>query len=149
MPESRTVHAVDQAEKSESRHLPLVDLLIDTRAELTELVVRSGDEGARGHARRGSGRGLWAAVRAPGLARGRSRGHHDERRRPWRAQSPDPPSPCPRWKAGGVIANVRGHDPDRSAQPAHRRTNALGRRDASLRAQLGTAPDGDPESRHE
>src|SRR5713226_2779403 len=42
MPESRTVHAVDQAEKSESRHLPLVDLLIDTRAELTELVVRSG-----------------------------------------------------------------------------------------------------------
>src|SRR5712691_11444950 len=42
MPESRTVHAVGQAEKSESRHLPLVDLLIDTRAELTELVVRSG-----------------------------------------------------------------------------------------------------------
>jgi putative transposase len=42
MPESRTVHAVDQAEKSESRPLPLVDLLIDTRAELTELVVRSG-----------------------------------------------------------------------------------------------------------
>jgi putative transposase len=42
MLESRTVHAVDQAEKSESRHLPLVDLLIDTRAELTELVVRSG-----------------------------------------------------------------------------------------------------------
>jgi hypothetical protein len=42
MPESRTVHAVDQAEKSESRHLPLVDLLIDTRAELTEFVVRPG-----------------------------------------------------------------------------------------------------------
>lgn len=42
MPESCTVHALDQAEKSESRHLPLVDLLIDTRAELTELVVRSG-----------------------------------------------------------------------------------------------------------
>ena len=42
MLESRTVHAVNQAGKSESRHLPLVDLLIDTRAELTELVVRSG-----------------------------------------------------------------------------------------------------------
>jgi putative transposase len=42
MLESRTVHGADQAEKSESRHLPLVDLLIDTRAELTELVVRSG-----------------------------------------------------------------------------------------------------------
>ncbi|MBV9172383.1 MAG: IS256 family transposase [Chloroflexi bacterium] len=42
MSESRTVHAVHQAEKSATRHLPLVDLLIDTRAELTELVVRSG-----------------------------------------------------------------------------------------------------------
>ena len=42
MPESRTVHAVDHTEKSASRHLPLVNLLIDTRAELTELVVRSG-----------------------------------------------------------------------------------------------------------
>jgi len=40
--QSRTVHAVAQAEKPESRHLPLVDLLMDTRAELTELVVRSG-----------------------------------------------------------------------------------------------------------
>lgn len=40
--QSRTVHAVAQAEKPETRHLPLVDLLIDTRAELTELVVRSG-----------------------------------------------------------------------------------------------------------
>ena len=40
--QSRTVHAVAQAEKPEARHLPLVGLLIDTRAELTELVVRSG-----------------------------------------------------------------------------------------------------------
>ena len=31
-----------QAERPESRHLPLVDVLIDTRAELTELLVRSG-----------------------------------------------------------------------------------------------------------
>src|SRR6266851_90426 len=40
--QSRTVHAGNQVERPESRHLPLVDLLIDTRAELTELVVRSG-----------------------------------------------------------------------------------------------------------
>ena len=40
--QSRIVHAVDQAEKPATRHVPLVDLLIDTRAELTELVVRSG-----------------------------------------------------------------------------------------------------------
>ena len=40
--QSRTIHAADQVETPTSRHLPLVDLLIDTRAELTELVVRSG-----------------------------------------------------------------------------------------------------------
>src|SRR5262245_8511653 len=40
--QSRTLHAVAQVEKPETRHLPLVGLLIDTRAELTELVVRSG-----------------------------------------------------------------------------------------------------------
>ena len=42
--QSRTVRAVPQALKQdlEQRHLPLVDLLIDTRAELMELVVTSG-----------------------------------------------------------------------------------------------------------
>lgn len=42
MQQSRTVHAVPESPQPESRHLPLVDLLIDARAELTELVVRSG-----------------------------------------------------------------------------------------------------------
>jgi hypothetical protein len=32
--QSRTVHAGNQAEKLESRHLPLVDLLIDMRARV-------------------------------------------------------------------------------------------------------------------
>ena len=40
--ESRTIHTVDQGEPPTARHLPLVELLIDARAELTELVVRSG-----------------------------------------------------------------------------------------------------------
>jgi putative transposase len=41
--QSRTVGALDQPGREEfQRHLPLVDLLIDTRAELTDLVVRSG-----------------------------------------------------------------------------------------------------------
>ena len=40
--QSRIVPPVDQAEKPATLPLPLVDLLIDTRAELTELVVRSG-----------------------------------------------------------------------------------------------------------
>ena len=42
MQQSRTVHTGPASENPSSRYLPLVDLLIDTRAELTELVVRSG-----------------------------------------------------------------------------------------------------------
>jgi hypothetical protein len=37
-----TVHAIAQTENPEARHLPLVRLLIDTRAESTEFLVRSG-----------------------------------------------------------------------------------------------------------
>ena len=41
--QSRTVPAAgQQLAPASPRHLPLVDLLIDTQAELTELVVRSG-----------------------------------------------------------------------------------------------------------
>ena len=40
--ESRTVDRSHQVESPRQRHLPLVDLLIDTRAELMELAVASG-----------------------------------------------------------------------------------------------------------
>ena len=40
--ESRTVDRAHQVDSSTQRHLPLVDLLIDTRAELMELAVASG-----------------------------------------------------------------------------------------------------------
>lgn len=40
--ESRTVDRSHQVESATQRHLPLVDLLIDTRAELMELAVASG-----------------------------------------------------------------------------------------------------------
>ena len=40
--ESRTVDRSHQVESPTQRHLPLVDLLIDTRAELMELAVASG-----------------------------------------------------------------------------------------------------------
>jgi putative transposase len=40
--ESRTVARSDQIDSSLQRHLPLVDLLVDTRTELFELAVRSG-----------------------------------------------------------------------------------------------------------
>ena len=40
--ESRTVDRSDQVDSRIQRHLPLVDLLIDTRAELMQLAVASG-----------------------------------------------------------------------------------------------------------
>src|SRR5213593_2368161 len=40
--ESHTVDRSDQVDSSTQRHLPLVDLLVDTRAELMELAVASG-----------------------------------------------------------------------------------------------------------
>jgi putative transposase len=40
--ESRTVDRSHQLDAPGQRHLPLVDLLVDTRAELLELAVRSG-----------------------------------------------------------------------------------------------------------
>src|SRR6266511_6251787 len=40
--ESRTVDRSHQVASSSQRHLPLVDLLVDTRAELIELAVTSG-----------------------------------------------------------------------------------------------------------
>src|SRR2546421_203253 len=40
--ESRTVDRSHQVDSSTQRHLPLVDLLVDTRAELMELAVASG-----------------------------------------------------------------------------------------------------------
>lgn len=60
---SRTPIVVPQAE-SALRHLPLVDLLVDTRTELLELALRSGlkvftqmlEEDRTGH--------LWSALRA-------------------------------------------------------------------------------------
>ena len=40
--ESRTVDRSDQVDSPSQRHLPLVDLLVDTRVELMELAVASG-----------------------------------------------------------------------------------------------------------
>ena len=40
--ESRTVDRSHQGDSPRQRHLPLVDLLVDTRAELMELAVASG-----------------------------------------------------------------------------------------------------------
>jgi hypothetical protein len=40
--ESHTIDRSDQVDSPGQRHLPLIDLLVDTRAELMELAVASG-----------------------------------------------------------------------------------------------------------
>ena len=71
--ESRTVDRSDQVDSPTQRHLPLVDLLVDTRAELMELAVASGlkvlttmlEDGSDGHLRPA----VSASGRAAGVAR--------------------------------------------------------------------------------
>ena len=48
--ESRTVDRSDQVDSRSQRYLPLVDLLVDTRAELMELAIGVGPEGPRDQA---------------------------------------------------------------------------------------------------
>ena len=59
--ESRTVDRSDQIDSLTQRHLPLVDLLVDTRSELMELAI-AGPEGPADDARRGSDRDLRPAL---------------------------------------------------------------------------------------
>ena len=58
--QSRTVPRRRQSESPSVRHLPLVEILIDTQAELQELVVASGlkvrDLRRRGNSSRNDGR---------------------------------------------------------------------------------------------
>ena len=65
MKKSRTVRPAAGVESPPPRRLPLVELLIDTEAELFELAVRSGLQVLDAMLGR-SDRDLWPAVRAPG-----------------------------------------------------------------------------------
>jgi hypothetical protein len=75
--ESRTVDRSHQVESPAQRHLPLVNLLIDTRAELMEVAVASGLKVL--HTMFGGSHGdLRAEVSAPSRAHGLPRGHGAE-----------------------------------------------------------------------
>ena len=101
--ESRTVDPSHQADSPAPRHLPLVDLLVDTRAELMELAVSSGLtilttmlEGSDGDLR--------TMVSASGGAERVARRHRAQRGRPGRPEGRDssaagPPGRCRRAAA--------------------------------------------------
>ena len=135
---SRIAPPVPQAE-SPLRHLPLVDLLIDTKTELLELALRSGM------------RVFTTMLEEDRTAICGPRYAHEPDRPASRAGTT--PSevvlggrkvviqrPRVRTAAGEVAAAHVSHDGrDRSARSARRRADARGRGDAPVRAELGAA----------
>ena len=83
--ESRTVDRSHQVDSSTQRHLPLVDLLVDMRAELMELAVASG-QGPDDDAGSGPDGDLRPAVSARRRARSCPRRHRSERGRAGRVE---------------------------------------------------------------
>jgi len=73
--ESRTVDRSHQVDSLAQRHLPMVDLLVDTRAELLELAVSSGLKVLSANAGGGSDGDLRPAVSASGRSYGLARRH--------------------------------------------------------------------------
>ena len=90
--ESRTVDRSHQVDSPLQRHLPLVDLLVDVRADLMELAGRVRSESPHDDARSGSDGDLRATVRARARARGVPRRDSPQRGRPRRTQSADSPA---------------------------------------------------------
>ena len=106
--QSRTVPRRRQSVSPTPRHLPLVDILIDTQAALQEAGRRVWPEGTRSHAGRGSGRRLWATVCASTCAPGVSNGAYAESGRAGRAEGGDSSAPCAARRRGGSVANGPG-----------------------------------------
>ena len=117
------------------RHLPLVEILVDTQAELQELGRGLGPEGARGHAGRGSGRGVWAPVCAPPRAADLSRGAYAESGRVGRADGSDSPPARPLRRHGGCATPGAGVHGYRPADPARRRPDTPWRGDTPVGAE--------------
>ena len=147
MKKSRIARPVPQAE-SPLRQLPLVDLLVDTEAELFELVMRSGLAGVRPRcsrrtARRSVARGIAHEPDRPASRAGtvpeRSRAGRPEGRHSAAAgadRGGEVPLPTFQTMAG-----------DRSAESAGRRADAGRRGHAAVRAEPGAARRPDVASR--
>jgi hypothetical protein len=92
--ESRTVDRPHQVASPTQRHLPLVDLLVDTRAELMELAVTSGLK-VLTTMLEDDRRDLRSAVCASGGASGLARRHSAQRGRPRGPEGGDSPATGP------------------------------------------------------
>ena len=96
-------------------------------------------EGLHRHARRGSDRALWAAVRARARSAGEPSGHDAERSGLGRSESHHrTPARADRGRRGRP-ARVSRDGRDRSAGPACGRADACGRGHPSVRPKLGAA----------
>ena len=128
MKKSRTVRPTAGVESPTTRRLPLVELLIDTEAELFDLAVRSGLQV------------LDAMLEEDRTAICGPRYAHQADRTASRAgtvastvvlggrKGIDPPPPGPLGAPGGAAPDLPDDGPDRSTAAAHRRA-AVGRRE--------------------
>ena len=137
--QSRTVPRRRQSVSPTPRHLPLVDILIDTQGRAPGAGRRVWPEGARSHAGRGSGRRLWATVCASTCAPGVSNGAYAESGRAGRAEGGDSSAPCAARRRGGSVANGPGIRECGPAEPARGRPDADRCGDPPVCAESGTA----------
>ena len=148
MKKSHIARPVPQDE-SPLRHLPLVDLLVDTRSELFELAMRSGLQ-------------VFAAMLEEDRTAICGRRYAHEPDQPASRAGTAPSEVVlggrkvaiqrPRVRTAGgrsAAADVPDDGGDRSAESTGRRADARRRGDAAVRAQLGTARGRHAESRHQ
>ena len=137
--QSRTVPRRRQSVSPTPRHLPLVDILIDTQAELQELVVASGLKVLEAMLEEDR-----AAVCGPRYAHQPARqayrtGAYAESGRAGRAEGGDASAPCAARRRGGSVANGPGIRECGPAEPARGRPDADRCGDPPVCAESGTA----------
>ena len=137
--QSRTVPRRRQSVSPTPRHLPLVDSLIDTQAELQELVVASGLKGLEAMLEEDR-----AAVCGPRYAHQPARqayrtGHTPSQVVLGRAEGGDSSAPCAARRRGGSVATGPGIRECGPAEPARGRPDADRCGDPPGCAESGTA----------
>ena len=138
MKKSRIASPVPHTE-SPLRHLPLVDLLVDTKTRAVGIGPAIGPEGLQHDARGRSHNPLWAAVCPRTRAAGEPGRHDAQRSGAGWPEGHDPASARPHRGRRGRAAHVSDDGRDRSARSAGRRADAGRRGHPAVRAEPGAA----------
>src|SRR5438876_386365 len=147
--ESRTVDRSHQGDSSLQRHLPLVDLLVDTRTELMELAVASGLKVLTTMLEEDRTAIWWSSLSTSGGSSGLAHRHGGERGRPRWSEGRDQSTAGPRERRGSAVADVSVNGRRGSLESSGRRTDAPRRGDATVRMQSRAVAGDDGHTRHQ